>query len=429
MADVRPFRGLRYNSDIAGCLPDIIAPPFDTISPDLQESLYDRSPHNVVRLEAGKRLPTDTPYDNRYTRTASLLSQWLSGNVLRREESPCYYLVRHGFNIGGGRTSRLELMATVGLAEYDERVVLPHENTRDADKEDRLALISAARANISPIMSLYRDPTGAVPAALAKASATEPLVEFTDVGGQEYAMWKLDDPSDVERIRAALSDRPLYIADGHHRYETALNYRRAISGESGGSRPAPWDFVMMGLVDFDDPGLRVLPYHRTLSGLDQSGLESMREKLRAVFQWEPVDTSLGLEGLEGVVGESGKSRLSVGLFDPTDTGQNLLTFKNTVHPVARGPLAQSEAWILEQHVLNPLLGEALGRHVDYVHDLEEMERRAEDGECQMGFLLKPFPLDVFETVMDRGLKLPPKSTFFFPKLATGLVMNPLDGGF
>ncbi len=429
MADVRPFRGLRYNSDIAGSLPDIIAPPFDTISPDLQESLYGRNPHNVVRLEAGKRLPTDTPSDNRYTRTASLLNEWLSGNVLRRDESPCYYIVRHGFNIGAGRTSRLELMATVGLAEYDERVVLPHENTRDADKEDRLALISAARTNISPIMSLYRDPTGAVPAVLAKASATEPLVEFTDVGGQDYAMWRLDDPSDVERIRAALSDRPLYIADGHHRYETALNYRRAMSGESAASRPAPWDFVMMGLVDFDDPGLRVLPYHSTVAGLDHDALEKMREKLRAVFEWEPLDTSLGLEGLEGVVGESGKSRLSVGLFDPADTGQNLLTFKNTVHPVARGPLAQSEAWILEQHVLNPLLGEALGRHVDYVHDLEEMERRAETGECQMGFLLKPFPLDVFETVMDRGLKLPPKSTFFFPKLATGLVMNPLDGGF
>ena len=429
MADVRPFRGLRYNSDIAGSLSDIIAPPFDTISPDLQESLYDRSPHNVVRLEAGKRLGTDTPSDNRYTRTASLLNEWLSGNVLWREESPCYYLVRHGFNIGGGRTSRLELMAAVGLAEYDERVVLPHENTRDADKEDRLALISAARANISPIMSLYRDPLGDVPAILAKASAREPLVEFTDVGGQDYAMWKLDAPSDVETIRAALSDRPLYIADGHHRYETALNYLRAMSGESGASRPAPWDYVMMGLVDFDDPGLRVLPYHRTVASLDHDGLERMREQLKAVFEWHPVDASLSLEGLEGIVGESGKSRLSVGLFDPTDTGLSLLTFKNTVHPVARGPLAQSEAWILEQHVLNPLLGETLGRHVDYVHDLEEMEQRAEGGECQMGVLLKPFPLDVFETVMDRGLKLPPKSTFFFPKLATGLVMNPLDSGF
>ena len=320
-------------------------------------------------------------------------------------------------------------MAAVGLAEYDERVVLPHENTRDADKEDRLALISAARANISPIMSLYRDPSGEVSAVLARASAKDPLAEFTDVGGQEYAMWRLDDPADVERIQSALSGRPVYIADGHHRYETALNYRRAMSEESAASRPAPWDFVMMGLVDFDDPGLRVLPYHRTLSGLDQGGLEKMREKLRAVFEWEPVDGGAGLAGLEAKVGESGKNRLSVGLFDPAETGQNLLTFKNTVHPVARGPLAQSEAWILEQHVLNPLLGDALARHVDYVHDLEEMERKAESGECQMGFLLKPFPLDVFETVMDRGLKLPPKSTFFFPKLATGLVMNPLDSGF
>ena len=429
MAEVRPFRGLRYNPDIAGSLSDIIAPPFDTISPELQESLYSRNPHNVVRLEAGKRLPTDSPSDNRYTRTANLLNEWVSSVVLKRDDSPSYYLVRHGFSIGGQRTSRLELIAAVRLAEYDERVVLPHENTRDADKEDRLALISAARANISPIMCLYRDPSGVVPDVLANALATAPLAEFTDVGGQDYAMWKLDNPSVVEKIQTALAERSLYIADGHHRYETALNYGRAMSEEPNPSGPAPWDFVMMGLVDFDDPGLRVLPYHRTLEGLDHDGLEQMRDKLRAVFEWQPVEGNAGLEGLEARVGVSGKGRLSVGLYDPSETGLSLLTFKNTVHPAERGPLAQSEAWILEQHVLNPLLGEALGRHVDYVHDLEEMEQRAESGECQMGFLLKPFPLDVFETVMDRGLKLPPKSTFFFPKLATGLVMNPLDSGF
>lgn len=429
MAEVRPFRGLRYNSDIVGSLSDIIAPPFDTISPELQESLYDRSPHNVVRLEAGRQLAADTPSDNRYTRTANLLNEWVGGGVLKREDSPSYYLVRHGFSVGGQRTSRLELIAAVRLAEYDERVVLPHEFTRDADKEDRLALISAARANISPIMCLYREPSGVVTSVLADTLVTEPLAEFTDAGGQDYAMWKLDNPSVVEKIQVALSGRSLYIADGHHRYETALNYRRAMSEESVASRPAPWDYVMMGLVDFDDPGLRVLPYHRTLAGLDQDGLEGMREKLRAVFEWEPVEGNAGLEGLEARVGESGKGRLSVGLYDPSETGLNLLTFKNTVHPAARGPLAQSEAWILEQHVLGPLLGESLGQHVDYVHDLAELERGAAVGECQMGFLLKPFPLDLFETVMDRGLKFPPKSTFFFPKLATGLVMNPLDGGF
>ena len=426
MAEVRPFRGLRYNPDIVGSLSDIIAPPFDTISPELQESLYSRSPHNVVRLEAGKRLPTDTQSDNRYTRTASLLKEWVHGSLLQRESSPSFYLVRHGFRIGGRRTLRFELMAAVRLAEYDERVVLPHEYTRDADKEDRLALISAARTNISPIMSLYRDPSGEIPAILADTSAKEPLAEFTDAGGQDYAMWRLDSPEDIGRIQGALSDRPLYIADGHHRYETALNYRRAMSHESGGSPSAPWDFVMMGLIDFDDPGLRVLPYHRTLAGLDQDRLERIREKLRDAFEWLPVDGGLGLEGLEAEVAESGKGRLAVGLFDPTETGNSLLTFRNTVHPVARGPLAQSEAWILERHVLSPLLGEALGEHVEYIHDVEEMERMARGGGCQMGFLLKPFPLDLFETIMDQGLRLPPKSTFFFPKLATGLVMNPLD---
>ena len=296
MAEVCPFRGLRYNSDIVGNLSDIIAPPFDTISPELQESLYSRSPHNVVRLEAGKRLPTDTSSDNRYTRTASLLMEWLSGDVLQMEDSPCFYLVRHAFTIGGQPTSRLELMTAVGLAEYDEWVVLPHENTRDADKEDRLALISAARANISPIMCLYRDPSGEVPAVLADAAAKEPLAGVHRRRGSGLCHVAIGRP----RRRGENSGSPVRQPPLHsrrpHRYETALNYRRAMSEESAASRPAPWDFVMMGLVDFDDPGLRVLPYHRTLASLDQGGLEKIREKLRAVFRVGTVGWRHGLAG-------------------------------------------------------------------------------------------------------------------------------------
>ena len=432
MADVRPFKGLRYGTGMAADLPWLICPPFDTIPIGLQKLLYQQSPYNVVRLEAGDRQPPDSPQNNRYTRAAATFKDWMDNDILVRERDPAFYLVQHTFTLKGKETARLELMGCVRLEDYQRRVVLPHEYTRDEDKSDRLALMEACNANFSPIMCLYRDEEKGLSAVFQRTMAEPALADFSDAGGQSYRMWKIDSPDRVRRINEVLSTRPLYIADGHHRYETALTYRDLMSTRHGGTTTGDEasNHVMMGLIEFNDPGLAVLPYHRVLGGLDDVTLTQVKEGLEELFDARPfhLEGQSGLEAFLEDIERQGRERLVLGLLEPMDRGGcQLLNIRHGTNLDAWGPIGHSEAWILEQQVLKPILGDSLARCLDYVHDANEAEKKVKSGESQMGFFLKPFPLDLFETIMNLGHRLPPKSTFFYPKLATGLVINLMDG--
>ena len=429
MADVRPFRGLRYDARVAGSLPDIICPPFDTIGKDLQLSLYQRSPHNVVRLESGEHLSSDTPEDSRYTRSAALLQEWLEGGVLARDREPGFYLVEHRFGFRGESRSRLELMGLVKLEEYENRVVLPHEFTRDADKRDRLALMKACGANFSPIMCLYRDDDKGLASVLRRAMDGSTIMELSDTGDQGYRVWKIADQDSIGQIEAVLSGKALYIADGHHRYETALAYRDLARAASSEGADVASDYVMMGLIEMDDPGMLVLPYHRVVGGLGETDVARVRAQLDDFFKSEPFtpNTSGGPGQFLEEIESRGKRDLVMGLLDSRFPDEHvLLSLKQGVKRDDWGLLGDSEAWILEEQSLRQALGESLARCLDYVHDGPEAEALVRSGECQLAFFLKPFPLDLFETVMTRGMRLPAKSTFFYPKLATGLVINLLS---
>ena len=432
MADVRPFKGLRYNTRTVGELSKVISPPFDTITEEAQDSLYRRSPYNVVRLEAGERLPSDTERDNRYTRSAALLADWIDQRVLVREDQDAFYLVKHGFRFGDESRDRLELMGRVRLEEYERRVVLPHEHTRDEDKRDRLALMDACRANFSPIMCLYRDDGAGLSSTFERAMDENPIMDFWDPEDQRYAVWQIADPGMVKAITGVLSSKALYIADGHHRYETALNYRDVMGSRrsEGQTGDEAFKFVMMGLIGFDDPGLVVLPYHRVVGGLDDATLSRMGGGLREIFLWESFSDGgpAGLKGFLEEIERRGRDQMVLGLLDPRGGGYQLLTLKPGAGQDERGPVASSEAWILEYRVLKPVLGDSLGRCVSYVHDAYEAEQRVRSGEFELAFFLKSFPMALFQTIMDAGQRLPPKSTFFYPKLATGLFINLLEGG-
>ena len=431
MADVGPFRGLRYNTEIAGELSNIVCPPFDTISPELQKSLYHRSPYNVVRVEAGESMASDTPQDNRYTRSAAQFTEWMEKQVLVRDVDPSFYLVRHTFRLRGTEEARLELMACVRLEEYQQRVVLPHEYTRDADKRDRLALMEGCRANFSPVMCLYRDKAKRIPPIFQRTMVTPPLMDFRDPGDQGYRVWRIDDPVETMEISKAMASNPLYIADGHHRYETALQYRqqRVSSRREAETKDQAFNFAMVGLIEFEDPGLLVLPYHRALGGLDETTLDQIKARLGELFDARPFGKGGGVD-LEAFLGEIellGRDQLVIGLLDSKQDDGQLLILKREGDLDALGPIAQSEAWILQEQVLKPILGNALAERLAYVHDADEAKKSLRSGEYQLGFLLKSFPLDLFETIMNMGERLPPKSTFFYPKLATGLVINSLEG--
>ena len=432
MAEVRAFKGLRFNRDIVDDLSNVISPPFDTISPELQKALYQRNAYNVVRLEAGERLATDTPQDNRYTRAAALLSEWIDSSVLVRDEEPTFYLVQHTFSFGDMERSRLELMACIRLEEYDRRVVLPHEDTRDEDKRDRLALMEACGANLSPIMCLYRDGEKRLLPIFHRILDGPPLMDFSDPGRQGYRVWGVWDRSLTSEISGALSSSPLYIADGHHRYETALRYRGLSAARRGGVQTGSegFNFVMMGLIDFDDPGLVVLPYHRVVGNMSDGVLEQVRQRLGGLFDMEPFPGSgpMRLEALADEIEGRGQDQLAMGLLDPAGRDRlQILTLKHGVDVESWGPIGRAEPWILGEQVLKPILEEFLERCLSYTHDSYEAEQMVMRGGHQLGFFLKPFALDLFETIVREGRRLPPKSTYFYPKLPTGLVINLLGG--
>lgn len=431
MADVRPFRGLQYNLKVVGDLSKVLAPPFDTISPRMQKELYRRSPYNVARLELGETSPADTPENNRYTRASALFNQWLRDQVLVPSPQPCYYLLRHRFNYRGKEYQRLGLMACVRLEEYEKGVVLPHEMTTRALKEDRMALMQACHANFSPIMVLYRGGQGSLGELFQAVQAEPPFAQGTDAEGFHCTLWNISQPERVRAVHQFFQGKPLYLADGHHRYETALAFRDRMREAQGGQTypDAAYNFVMMTLIDFEDPGLLVLPYHRTVGNLPPPTFTQVRNRLGQLFTIEPFQ-GRGKEWLTLLLDEveaRGARRASMGLLGPDGEGPYLLTLKEDIDLRREGLLASFEPWVLEEKLLRPVLGADLPRHVAYVHDPEEAVEQVKEGKAQMAFFQRAIPMDLFESIVSRGQRLPPKSTFFYPKLPTGLVINRLEG--
>ena len=427
MADVQPFRGIRYGADPGGDLSRLLCPPYDVISPEHQRRLHDSSPHNAVRLELGLDSPDDSDDCNRYTRAAALLDEWLDNGVLRHEDRPSFYLLREEFPHRGSRSRRLSLIARVRLEELSAGVILPHEFTSPAPKKDRHALLTATQANLSPIMSVYRDRTRRLGGLIDAVAARPPIAEATheDVG---ITLWSIQDEAETSAIAGALSDAPIYLADGHHRYETALQYRneRRNAGAAGGAQ----DFIMMSLLEIAMPGLIVLPYHRLVRGLSQDQTDELRRRVEESFEVEPVDVQSvdAAAALEERLEAVGSGRIALGLLADGGASASLLTQRDTPGP-SSSPLERCVTWVVGSKLLSPVLGseaEAVDRGMlHYTHDSAEVARAVTAGGFQLGLVLSPTPLDLFEDVVLSGERMPIKSTYFSPKLPTGLVINRL----
>src|SRR6266566_8052766 len=273
MADVQPLRGIRYNSEVVGNLAQVITPPYDVISEEAQARYFARSPYNIIRLELGLDEPGDTTLNNRYTRAASIYAEWRMVAILRQDPTPRYYLYQQTYTHNGQTYTRSSLLARVRLEPWSARIVLPHEHTMAKPKDDRLKLLRACATNLSPIMSLYNDPQGRIRRLLSSyAEKTE--VQITDEVNEVHRLHPITDENQIALIQNFFAERQLYIADGHHRYETALNYREEVRAMHRKLDPKDAaNFVLMALTDFDDPGLLVLPTHRLLFGLNQAALK------------------------------------------------------------------------------------------------------------------------------------------------------------
>lgn len=424
--ELQPFRGIRYDTDIAGDLSQLLCPPYDIISDTQRLQLYERSPYNMVRLEYA--LPDTENGGDVYLRAAATFQQWLAKGILRRDEAPVLYVHDHSFEYHGCRHVRRGLIARVRLRPWYEGVY-PHELTGTRAKQDRLDLMRACHASFSGPLGLYEDRDGTVAKAIEESLVGASRQDVV-TNGESHTFHVLSNPEHIGRIQQAFAGESIYIADGHHRYETALIYqveRRATAPVSL-EAPQSYDYILMTLTAFDDPGLFISPVYRLLNGSNLPSAEVIEAGLARYFiiDFVPVDLALArgapvaemaimaIVGLrEGQVAEL-RPRPGIVLGDevPGDHSLEYRTFNVS---------------ILNHVVLSRVLGiDPDGENVSYTPDLEEVIRQIANGRAHLGFLLAPPHPRLVKRIADRRERMPRKSTYFYPKPPTGLVVNPFD---
>ena len=288
MADVRSLQGIHFSQTLLKEWTKVICPVYDIIPPGQREELYRSSENNFVRLEAGRDLPQDTPNDNKYSRAAATFSQWLERGILQKDDLPAIYVHDHYFEHKGKKYIRRGLVARVHLEEWESKVIRPHESTLAEAKSDRLSLLWALQANTSSILSLYEDPNRMVRKLTEGATKQRPFIDLPAKGSEGHKVWAITGDA-AQQISLQLKYQPLYIADGHHRYESALAYQRQRRTATNSDSDEPYDFVMMTLVEFDDPGSLILPPHRLVRGISKSLLDGLMDQLNVFFRITVLD--------------------------------------------------------------------------------------------------------------------------------------------
>jgi uncharacterized protein (DUF1015 family) len=416
MAEIQPLRALRYEPSVVGSLADVVAPPYDVIDAGQRAELLARSPFNVVAVD----LPQGD--GDPYSAAGELFESWQLQGALVREREPALWAHTQDYTgPDGRRRTRRGFFCRVRIEDYGPGRVRPHERTHPGPKEDRLRLTRATRANVSPIFSLYSDPTQAAWAALAPATATAAWGEVTDGEGTVHRLWRVDDPSAIAAVQAATADAELLIADGHHRYETMHAYAEEVGGE-GEHR-----YILMCLVALEDPGLTVFPTHRLVRGLDRSRRESLAAALSRDFEIADVD-------LAELAPPAGDGPLQLGYIDADGSAKRLTlrdqAIADTALPDRSSAYRHLDTGVLEALVLKGALGlsdEDIAHFngLFYARDTEEAIAMVGSGEYEAAFLMRPTPVQQVREVAAAGENMPPKSTFFYPKLLTGLLFNPL----
>jgi uncharacterized protein (DUF1015 family) len=444
MPEIIPFRALRYNPRFVPDLKHVVAPPYDVISPEAQERYHARHPYNVVRLILGKDEAADPPGTNRYTRASETFVAWRRDGILRRDPCPAVYLYEQEFSIGDThRLRRRGLLALVRLQDYAEKVIFPHERTFSRYKDDRLQLMRACPANLEAILGFYPGPTPAAAAILDRYLETDAAVRLVDEDGVGHRLWFVQDRSEVETLQTALRDRPVIIADGHHRYETALNFRNERRAHRSASRAAAHprldDFVLMNLVQSDDAGLVILPTHRVIRRRPECAGEALTATLARHFRIEPfpVDAANPLRSLRIALADLARRRGAEIVCAVFAGGPEILLLE-LADPTTKTLLAEGHDLAfahLDVAVLHRLLIEGILRipstsqaddRIQYTRDESQALAAVMAGEASLALFLNAPRVEQVVAVAMAGERMPQKSTFFFPKVLSGLVINPLD---
>ncbi len=401
---VRPFRGYRYNPARVGDVSSVVAPPYDQIGPEAQALLYDLSPWNIVRITLSR---------DGYAAARAALDAWLATGVFEREREPAIYPYHQRYLVDGEPVTRRGFIALGELTDYAEKIILPHERTHAGPKEDRMHLLEATEADIGLIFMLAADADGAL--ARATEPAGPPLLEARDLKGETHRLWRVTDPAAVARVQALMADKRVIIADGHHRYETAVAYSRAHPG-------ARWK--IMAFFTLDAPGMTVFPNHRLVHGVEGFSLDRLLERAAAWFDVTPLPATIRPDP-DAIIVVTG----------PNPDGAVLRLRPDAAAQIA-WPAGSSEAWrrlavsVLHEGVLKPFLDitdEKLDRrtHVDYTADADEAVALVRTGAYQAAFLITATTPAELAAVVAGGELMPQKSTHFYPKLLDGLVFDRL----
>ena len=448
MPEIQAFHGLRYNLGHVGSLSDVVAPPYDVIDNLLQKDLYEKHPENVIRLILNRPEPQDSDSDARYERAAQLLRTWVKNGVLQADPSPAIYVYHQEFPHLGDRVVRRGMMCRVRLEPFGEGSIFPHEETHASAKIDRLKLMTACRANLSPVFGLYPDPENEVLQILEQAVLAETPLEATDHLGVMHRFWPVTDLRVISDISAAMANRQIFIADGHHRYETSCDYRDRLSEQEPLDPAHPANFLLMTCVGMSDPGMIVLPTHRLFRGLAPISSQQLSSRLGDCFTTSRVGTGSGLAPEVWEQIESVEDQGTFGFYTRADNTWLLARLTDVGrHKMSQAANQQSQVWqglgvsILHRLVIQHLLQEKDLPKPLYLHDVAEVGpaldrpdaavrdatgQEGSGGRFEMACLLKPATLQHVRSISQRGERMPAKSTYFYPKLLSGLVINPLS---
>lgn len=426
MAEIKGYKGLRFNCEKAGKIEELVCPPYDIISDQQREEYIKTNPHNIIRLELPKG-------DDKYNKAAEILKDWLENGILIKEDKPAIYIYEEEFTAYGERKAIKGIICRVKLEEFSKGIILPHEFTLSKAKEDRLNLMKATNCNFSQIYSLYMDGGKNTLGKIDSLSKSEPDIQLQDNDNVTHRMWIIKDEKAIADICSDFADRKLYIADGHHRYETALNYRNYLREQGLAKEGDACDYQMMMLVDMEHPGLVVFPTHRLVRNLDSFNAERVIDGCKEYFD---VTEHSDINTIESTLMELYNQGKKAYAFYCGGSSYKLLVLKDTniikkLLPNASTATQQLDVTILHTLILEKIFGidaENMAKQINltYTKIFDEAISSVQQGNSQCAFILNPTRVSEIREVASNGEKMPQKSTYFYPKMITGLVMNQLE---
>jgi len=422
MLVVYPFRGIIYNKEKVSNLSRVVAPPYDVISSSEQEFYYRLHPYNIIRVILGKDERGDGPGENKYTRAAKFFRTWLSQGILKKEKESSIYTYYQKYQVNGKKVEREGFISLLKLEELSSGLVLPHEHVFPEPQEDRLNLLRACRANFSAIFTLFSDPERKIDALYKEA---EPLFEFETSEGIKHRLSSIHDREIIDRISSFMREKKVFIADGHHRYLTALRYKDDVKNKP--NPPAGADYVMVYFLNMDSPGVTILPVHRLIGKLTTSRVQKLTKEVKRLFHKKSFKKFRKDEKDEAVAKRllseiEGEKECVLGMYTKRE-GCVLLFPKNSEFF-----LGKIKSAALDELIKNLLGKNSLkkGEEIDFTTDVAHAVREVQRGKFQIAFFLTPVAVDEIKKVALSGEKMPPKSSYFYPKLLSGLVMRDLE---